>query len=177
MKKIDFGCGPNKREGFIGVDAIDFPGVDIVLDVREGAWPFEDNSIDEAHASHFIEHLTAMERVHFVNELYRCLKVGGQATIITPHWASNRAYGDPTHQWPPVSEFWFFYLSRDWRATNAPHTDSKFMRLGFSCHFECSWGYGLHPALNVRNSEFQQFALNFYKEAAQDMHATITKRE
>jgi hypothetical protein len=94
--KLDFGCGPNKREGFQGVDSIAFPGVDFVVDLRQ-RWPWEDNSVAEAHASHFIEHLTAMERVHFANELYRVLKPGGKCTVIVPHWGSCRAYGDPTH--------------------------------------------------------------------------------
>lgn len=173
--KIDLGCGPNKKEGFIGVDTIAFPGVDIVTDIRK-RWPWGDNSIDEAHASHVIEHLTAMERVHFCNELYRVLKPGAKATIITPHWASCRAYGDPTHQWPAVSEFWFYYLSKEWRDLNAPHTDSAHLPNGFSCDFDAAWGYGLHPSLGVRNQEYQTFAIANYKEAAQDTIATITKK-
>ena len=102
MTKLDIGCGKNKKEGFLGVDQYAMEGVDVVMDVR-GVWPWEDNSIDEVHSSHFVEHLTATERVHFYNELHRVLKNGAKAMIITPHWASNRAYGDPTHQWPPVS--------------------------------------------------------------------------
>lgn len=180
MLKLDLGCGKNKREGFTGVDSIAFEGVDIVADLNE-LWPFEDGSVDEAHASHTLEHLTAPQRVHFANELYRVLKVGGTATIITPHWASCRAYGDPTHQWPPVSEFWFYYLKREWRLGNAtlagqaPHTDKTYWPEGFDCNFEVTWGYGIHPEILKRNQEFQQFATNFYKEAVQDMYATLTR--
>lgn len=123
-----------------------------------------------------MEHLTATERVHFVNELYRVLTLNATCAIIVPHWASNRAYGDPTHQWPPVSEMWFYYLKRDWRAGNAPHTDKARWAEGFDCDFECTWGYGMHQTLTQRNVDFQQFALTFYKEAAQDTHATLTKR-
>lgn len=172
--KLDIGCGKNKREGFIGVDRIAFEGVDIVADLRQ-TWPFEDSSIEEVHSSHTVEHFTAVERVHFVNELYRVLQPGGKATIIIPHWASCRAYGDPTHQWPPVSEFWFYYLKKDWRATQAPHTDSENWPEGFSCNFEVTWGYAIHEQVQARNAEFQQFAVNFYKEAIQDMYATLTK--
>lgn len=177
MVKIDLGCGARKQAGFIGVDAIPFEGVDIVTDLRT-RWPWEDASVDEAYASHFIEHLTAQERVHFVNELYRVLKPDAKATIITPHWSSSRAYGDPTHQWPPVSEFWFYYLSRVWRVEqgNAPHTDAAYLPWGFNCHFEATFGYGVHPEISLRNPEFQQFAINFYKEAATDIVATLIKR-
>lgn len=173
--RLDIGCGKNKRAGFLGVDAIKFDGVDVVMDARE-AWPWKDNTVDEVNCSHFVEHLTAMERVHFVNELYRVLKPGAKATITVPHWASNRAYGDPTHQWPPVSEMWFYYLSKAWRATNAPHTDAEHNPKGFTCDFDATWGYSLHPTLGVRNGEYQQHALTFWKEAAQDTVATLTKR-
>lgn len=173
--KLDIGCGKNKKEGFVGVDQYAMEGVDVVLDLR-GAWPWETDSVDEAHSSHFIEHLTAPERVHFFNELHRVLKPGAKALIITPHWASNRAYGDPTHQWPPVSEMAFYYLSKGWRETQAPHTDVKWNPQGYSCDFEATWGYSMHPALGTRNQEYQQFALQNYKEAAQDTYATLTKK-
>ena len=71
----------------------------------------------------------------------------------------------------------FYYLSRDWRTTQAPHTDSKWNPQGYTCNFEATWGYSLNPAIATRNQDFQQFALANYKEAAQDMVATLTKRE
>ena len=168
--KIDLGCGKRKREGFIGVDSRQFEGVDVVCDVGTEVWPWQDETVEEAHSSHMVEHLTAPQRIHFVNELYRVMKRGAKASIIVPHWASCRAYGDLTHQWPPVSEFWFYYLGAEWRKVNAPHND------GYTCDFDATWGYALNQALNVRNQEYQQFALNNYKEAAQDIYATLTKR-
>lgn len=167
--RLDFGCGINKREGFQGVDIYKFPGVDIAADLRN-PWPWKDKSVDEAHCSHFIEHLTARERVHFVNELYRVLKPGAKCQVITPHWASCRAYGDLTHQWPPVSEFWYFYLNAEWRKLNAPHND------GYKCDFDATWGYSMHQSLLSRNQEYQMNAIQFWKEAAQDTIATLTKR-
>ena len=186
LLKLDLGCGSAKRPGFIGVDSIGFDGVDVVLDlvkeqttingsfVKYTPWPWTDNSVEEVHCSHFIEHLTSVERVHFVNELWRILKPGGKCTLIAPHWSSCRAYGDPTHKWPPVSEFWFYYLNRDWRKTQAPHTMKENWELGFNCHFEVTWGYNLHPEVAARNQEYQQNAIQFWKEAAQDVIATLT---
>jgi hypothetical protein len=172
--KIDLGCGPRKQAGFIGVDTISFPGVDIVTDLN-GPWPWKDRTVDEAYSSHCIEHFNAMQRVHFVNELYRVMKVGSKATLIAPHWASCRAYGDPTHQWPPISEFAFFYWSKAWRDANAPHTDSKNLKDGFSCDFTVTWGYSLEPGVAMRNQEYQQMAMTYYKEACQDIIATLVK--
>lgn len=168
MVKLDLGCGKSKQPDFIGVDAIAFDGVDVVADLSK-AWPWEDDSVDEAYCSHMIEHLEANERIHFVNELYRVLKKGAKCTIVAPSWSSCRAYGDLTHKWPPVSEFWFYYLKKDWRAANAPHND------GYTCDFDATWGYSLHSSLSVRNQEFQSFAVGFYKEAVQDIIATLTK--
>lgn len=175
--KLDIGCGPNPREGFEGADQYAFDGkVKHVVDLRK-PWPWADGSVSEAHSSHFIEHLNATERMHFCNELYRVLVMGGTCQIIVPHWASCRAYGDPTHQWPPVSEFWFYYLSREWRKANAPHTDKSLNPAGFDCNFAATWGYSLRADLNTRNTEFQQFAIANYKEAASDCIATLTKTE
>lgn len=183
LLKLNLGSGPTKMEGFLSVDCIEFPEVDVVCDLLK-TWPWKDGTVSEAHCSHVVEHFDAMERVHFVNELYRVMVPGGKAQIITPYWGSCRAYGDPTHKWPPISEFWFYYLSKEWRmgdkekkiAGNAPHTDATYLKGGFACDFDATWGYSLHPAVQLRNQESQQFMVQFYKEAAQDVIATLTKK-
>lgn len=170
--KLDLGCGPNPRDGFEGVDVRPFDGkVKHVVDLTVTPWPWADSAVEEAHCSHFVEHLTAPQRIAFVNELHRVLAPGGKCQLIVPHWASCRAYGDLTHQWPPVSEFWFYYLSKAWRQQNAPHND------GYACDFEATWGYSLHPSLLHRVGDHQNYALQFHKEAAQDIVATLTAKK
>lgn len=180
--KLDFGCGPNPREGFEGVDILPFGGkVKHVLDIRQ-PWPWGESTVAEAHASHLLEHLTNFndkwERVHFFNELWRVLVPGGKATIIIPHWCSNRYYGDPTHK-EPFSEMGFYYLLRAWRLDqgNAPHDDISNSPHGYSCDFDATWGYNVNPNFLNRNQEAQQFALSYYKEAAMDLHATLTAKK
>ena len=198
--KIDLGCGRQKRDGFVGVDIRAYDGVDVVVDLARDRWPWDDNSVTEAYASHIVEHLddhavelrqttrelvvdgervTVVthaelvrhhERCHFFNELHRVLKPSAKCLVITPHWASNRAYGDPTHVWAPVSEFCFYYLSAEWRKTEAPHCEPL-----FSCNFQAQWGYNPHPDLLVRAQDVQLYALANFKEAALDMVATLTK--
>lgn len=190
--KLDLGCGTKKQEGFFGVDSKEFPGVDLVLDLvardwkhsaddenviypRFGyiykKWPWPDESVSDVYCSHFLEHLDAGERVHFVNELFRILTPDGKALIITPHWASTRAYGDLTHKWPPVAEMWFFYLNAEWRKREAPHNDF------YRCDFDATWGYGMHQNLMPRNDEYRQFAMQNYKEACTDIICTLTKHK
>lgn len=178
MVKLDLGCGRKPREGFEGVDRIAFPEVKHVVDLSAYPWPWVDGSVEEIHCSHYVEHLPARDRVKFVNELYRILTPGGKVTMIAPHWGSNRAYGDMTHCWPPVSEMWFYYLKREWRLDqgNAPHDDVAYNPDGYSCDFDATWGYTLHPALASRNQDFQAFAMGWHKEAVLDIIATLTKR-
>lgn len=173
--RLDLGCGKNKRADgqWWGVDCRNFEGVDQVVDLRE-PWPWNDNSVEEIHASHFVEHLHMSEerpeRQHFANEAYRVLKPGGKMTVIVPNWSSCRAYGDYSHVWPPVSQFWFYYLSKAWREINAPHNEL------YTCDFDCVWGYNVHPTWQVKANEAQQFALQWYIEAAQDIISTWTKK-
>lgn len=168
LLKLDLGCGKNKRDGFHGVDCRQFDGkVDQVADLTK-AWPWKNGTVEEAHCSHMIEHLTWPERVHFFNELHRVLIPGGKCQLILPHWSSARYYGDPTHK-EPMSEFAFYYLDKNWREGNAPH-------VGYTCDFAVTWGYSLHQSLLSRNQEYQQFALQNYKEAAQDIIATLVKK-
>lgn len=178
--KIDLGSGKMKAPGFLGVDALSLPGVDIVCNLGVDTWPWANESVDEARASHFLEHLTNLdgrfERCHFFNELYRVLKLGAGCWIAIPHWCSNRYYGDPTHK-EPFSEMGFSYLNRAWRVDQAPHTDAGITgdpRL-YDCDFDLTYGYGLHPGIQPKNQEQQQYALTFYKEAATDLIATVAK--
>ena len=144
LLKLDLGCGKNPKQGFVGVDALDF-GQDVKADLRK-RWPWNDGSVEEVHCSHFLEHLTQDERVHFFNELDRVLVKGGKATIATPHWLSERAYGDPTHKMPPVVFFSYYYLNEEWRKVNAPHT-------GYQCNLESTGGNVIGAPWNARNQE------------------------
>ena len=195
LLRLDFGCGKNKKEGFKGVDVRAWEGVDVVLNIAESHWPWHDNSVDEAHASHFIEHLTWPQRIHFFNELGRVMKKGAKATVIWPHWCSDRYYGDPTHQ-APMSPFGLFYLNKDWRAgtkewheskgkagmaPNAPHVDydsnqDNHFWHEYTCDFDSTISYSLAPWMTGRNQEFIQFAMAAYKEAAQDVMATLIRK-
>lgn len=181
---LDLGSGPNKKEGFIGVDKYKMKGVDVVLDIGKDKWPWKDNSVDEVNCTHFLEHLTNLngkwERTHFFNELYRVMKKGAKAMIVIPHWCSERYYGDPTHC-EPFSEMGFYYLSKDWRLGengqpgNAPHADITWNKKGYDCNFACTWGYSLRQDLMTRNQEYQMNAILKEKGAAMDIIATCTK--
>jgi len=173
--KLDLGAGKNKKEGFLGVDRRKFPGIDIVTDLN-AKWPWKDGTVEEIHMSHVLEHFSGFERVHIFNEMYRVMRADAKATVITPYWCSNRAYGDFTHAWPPVSEMLYFYLDKKWRLANAPDNDIEWNSEGYNCDFNCTWGYNMHQQILAKTQEAQMFALSFYKEAAQDLICTLVKR-
>ena len=193
--RLDLGCGKNTPEGWEGVDAIDFGQKHVFSLVKENkkwyrqnheyrlgdrelppdepqfvSWPWADNSVDEVRTSHFLEHLTNVERVFFFNELYRVMKKDATALIVTPNWSHACAYGDPTHQWPPMSQWFPLYLHKDWRATNGPHS-------GYTCHFDHVIAGSWDAGLETKTMEVRQFAMGNYINGWRDLIVTLTKRE
>ncbi len=179
LLKLDLGCGSparrkacqrTKEDGWTGVD-IEPGWGEATCDLGKEPWPWPDNSVDEAVSSHTLEHVPSRGRVHFMNELWRVLKPGAKATIVTPYWASARAYGDMTHEWPPVCEFFYLYLDANWRKTEAPHESA------YKCDFSNVIAYAPAPWLAGRNQEFIIEAVRDHKEAAGDMQVTLTARK
>jgi ubiquinone/menaquinone biosynthesis C-methylase UbiE len=93
--KLDIGCGNRKKDGYIGVDIVKTPSVDIVCDIRQGLPMIENNSVDEIYCSHILEHIANLEEV--MKEFHRILKSSGSLIIRVPHCFSPSAFGDPTH--------------------------------------------------------------------------------
>jgi SAM-dependent methyltransferase len=168
--KLDLGCGTNKREGFLGVDASTDCGADVVHDLTQAPWPFADASVDEAYSHHFLEHLDGPERIRFMEELYRVLKPGAQALIITPYWTWVGAIQDPTHKWPPIAEESYLYFNAEAR---------RRMGLGhyaIHCDFDLQFGGVLAPEIEARPPAEQSFAKRHYFNAVLELRTTLTRR-
>lgn len=61
MKKgifLDIGGGERPRKGFVNMDYRDLETVDVVHNCLKFPWPFEDESVEVAMASHLVEHIT-----------------------------------------------------------------------------------------------------------------------
>jgi SAM-dependent methyltransferase len=160
----------DKLEGYVGVYHAKLKGVDAVHNVLEKL-PWKSGTVDEIVVCYLVEKMVPSERVNFVNEAYRVLKAGGKCVIYTPYWCSSTAFGNLENQYPPVSEHWFQCLSKEFREVNDPVN-----ALGYNCDFLSSAGYSLHPDLQPRAQEYQQKALMYWKEAAQDMAVTMIKK-
>lgn len=103
---INIGCGKTRIPGSVGVDIVPIEGfVDVVHDLNQTPYPFEDNSADEIHMYHVLEHL--QEPIKKIEDLHRILKPGGKLFIRVPHFSSMGAFSDLTHVRP------FGYISFD----------------------------------------------------------------
>lgn len=168
--KLDLGCGDNKREGFFGIDKFKTASTDAEMDLFSFPWPIESDSVDEVHCSNFFEHVPAKLRKPFMEEVHRVLKAGKNATFITP--MGDRAMQDFTHEWPAIVPGSYLYFNQGWLTQNKlTHGDYV-----TTADFDYTYGYGLHPAVATRNAEYQQYAIQFYQNAASDLHVTLTKR-
>jgi predicted SAM-dependent methyltransferase len=94
--KIDLGCGPQKKKGYIGIDKIALPGVDFVYDFEKGLQFLPDNCVDEIISSHLLEHIDNLE--FLLTEIHRVLKPNGVKKIIVPHFSNPYYYSDYTHK-------------------------------------------------------------------------------
>lgn len=54
---LDVGGGANPNKGFINLDILDLPEVDIVWDFNRTPWPLPDECVLKAVASHVLEHI------------------------------------------------------------------------------------------------------------------------
>lgn len=91
--KLDLGCGPLKKEGFIGIDQCKFDCVDYKLDLRKEPIPYEDNTVSYVFSSHFMEHLAGLSETQFVlSEIVRVCKNNATVEIWTPYVKSNEAF-------------------------------------------------------------------------------------
>ena len=94
--KLNVGCARNIKEGYINIDLCpeDYPEVqDQITKADALHLPYDDESIDEIWAEHFIEHLTYMEAEYALIEWERVIKNGGKLIIGVPdmdimakHW-------------------------------------------------------------------------------------------
>ena len=94
---LDIGCGLNKTPGYTGIDNDVKSNADILASAL--FLPIQDNTIDKINCSHLVEHLHPDETVQLFGEIYRVLRVGGQANIkIDRDLSKGRLLRkDPTH--------------------------------------------------------------------------------
>lgn len=165
---VELGCGKIKRQGRVGIDKVDLPGIDIVTDIEQGLPFLPDNSVDEIYCSSILEHIKNFETV--VREIVRVLKQKGIAHVLVPHFSNPHYYSDFTHvRFFGLYTFYYFVSQKDQplrRKVPDFYTDVKiqvlsqhlvfksYLKIPGTRHkicrpikFLCDWFFNLHPAI------------------------------
>jgi SAM-dependent methyltransferase len=117
-KKINVGCGRNIKPGWINLDSMALPGVNVIFDLESCATekiPLPDNSAGEFLLSHVIEHIHNI--LPMMQELHRVAQPDAKMIIMVPYGSSDDAYEDPTHiRHCFIGSFGYFSQPFYWRA-------------------------------------------------------------
>lgn len=177
LKRVDLACGATKKEGFVGIDMHEAEGVDIVHNLLQFPWPFEDDEIYEFNCEHFVEHIphqipgTDKDGFFaFFEEVYRCLMPGGTIRVTTPYYTSMETYQDPTHV-RAICERTYSYLDAK--------TMAKFKLSHYTpkVNFDViSRIFKLHPELEAFSVERQNYMMKYYWNVVQEFTVVLRKK-
>ncbi|MDP6775759.1 MAG: methyltransferase domain-containing protein, partial [Candidatus Latescibacteria bacterium] len=100
--RLNLGCGEDRREGYINVDAF-VATADLKMDIFD--LEFGDESVDEILSSHMLEHLSKHEVPRALSEWCRVLRPGGCLKLNLPdlEWAAQQWLATPEKDrwgWP-----------------------------------------------------------------------------
>jgi SAM-dependent methyltransferase len=95
MKKLNLGCGEDKKEGYINVDWNPLTKPDLVYDLNVLPYPFEGGQFDLIEAFHVLEHLDKPFTI--MKEFHRLLKPGGILHIKVPHFSRGFTHAEHSH--------------------------------------------------------------------------------
>ena len=112
---------------------------DVVHDLAVLPYPFDDNTFDEIHAYHVLEHFGAQGdyKAFFAQftEFHRILKPGGYFIGSCPMWDQEWAWGDPGHK-RIISANSLSFLSQDWYKEQVGKSAASDYRSVYKVDFE-----------------------------------------
>lgn len=83
LRRLHWGCGPITPVGWLNSDVSNYPGVDLVADIRDGL-PIADNTFDYIVAIHVLPEIPYGDLDRTLTELRRVLKPGGVLRLSLP---------------------------------------------------------------------------------------------
>lgn len=151
-KELLLGCGHNRKkrlkpefakenwQNLITLDINPSTNPDVVWDLNDLPWPFEDDQFDEIHAYEVLEHFGQQGDwkaffAHF-EEIWRILKPGGHLMASTPAWDKVWAWSDPGHT-RVISEGTLTFLAQEAYETADDKTPLTDYRNYYKGDFEC----------------------------------------
>lgn len=97
--KLNLGCGYDRRDGWLNVDAFAGCEPDKVMDLEEIPWDLPSDAFEHVLLKHVLEHVGRDFQLFaaIVRELYRVAAPGGLVEIHVPHLRHDNFWSDPTH--------------------------------------------------------------------------------
>jgi SAM-dependent methyltransferase len=93
---LNLGSGLKRVPGAINVDITRATDPDVVHDLNERPWPFEDGAFDDFRLYDVLEHLDDV--VATMEEIHRVAAPGAIVHITVPHFSCANAFTDITHR-------------------------------------------------------------------------------
>jgi hypothetical protein len=94
--RLNLGCGSRSLEGWVNVDAVAQPGVDVAWNLDALPWPFRSGHVSEIRAYDVFEHVD--DPLGFMAECWRVMEEYAPLAIHTSYWKSENSFTDPTHK-------------------------------------------------------------------------------
>jgi len=93
-RKLNLGCGSFKKDGYVNLDIEDRNQPDVVHDLNDMPYPFDDGAFDHIESSHNLEHLN--DPFAAMAEMHRLLAPEGRLVLKVPHF--SRGFTHPEHR-------------------------------------------------------------------------------
>ncbi len=95
MKKLNFGCGQDYKEGYVNFDWDPLVKVDVSHNLNVFPYPLPDGEFNLIAAFHVLEHLDRPFEV--MKEFHRILKPGGTLHVKVPHFSRGFTHSEHAH--------------------------------------------------------------------------------
>lgn len=152
LRRLNLGCGSDIRQGYVNLDRVSLPGVDVAHDLEKLPLPFEDGSFDEILCQDVLEHL---DYVPLMRELHRILVPGGTLVIRVPHFTAVNNFIDPSHK------KMFSFRTFEYFVPNCPYSREYYYDFQFTCIKNIRitlptktyvYNYLVEPFININNA-------------------------
>jgi 2-polyprenyl-3-methyl-5-hydroxy-6-metoxy-1,4-benzoquinol methylase len=170
VNKLNVGCGRDIRKGYINMDVVKLPGVDIVHNINK-KFPYKEGYFDKIVARHVIEHVEDMGKV--MKELHRILRPGGKLFIETPHFTFANSFVDPTHKYYLAYNTFAYYFTKSGK--NNYYYDFSFAKAKTRLSFKKILLYNIliEFVANLIPKVYEQTPLRIFP--AENLHVELTK--
>lgn len=143
--RIDIGCGSSKEAGYLGIDRIAGPDVDIVCDISQGI-PLPDNIAEFVMASRVLPYMEDLYAV--MSEIHRISIHKAIVCILAPYAHSFAHMSNPAFK-QKFDEYTPRYFTGSFFSPHPVQYAQKFQTIPYPCHRLITGCYGWSYSINI----------------------------